>query len=145
MSNLTPEKFRRKVGISFIGHPSKTEQAHGDTVSIHSIMKRYRKTGVLDHVSKYEGTYMDMAEAPQFQEAQNIIADAKSMFETVPSHIRKDFGNDPMNFVEFMQNPDNRSEIEEYGLSSSHLPVNLDNNNQELPLPTPTPAEEEKE
>ena len=62
-----------------------------------------------------------MAQAPEFQEAQNIIAEAKSMFETVPSRIRSDFKNDPELFIAFMQNPKNREAIEDYGLDASHL------------------------
>ena len=36
-----------------------TEQAHKDDVDIHKIMKRYERTGIIDHLAKHKGTYMD--------------------------------------------------------------------------------------
>lgn len=136
MSNMTNPKVRRRVQLDFSDSPSLTEQAHKDEVSIHHIMKRYKKTGVIQHVNQYEGTYGDFTDAPGYTEAQNIIASANSMFETVPSHIRTEFGNDPGQFLKFMQNPDNRDEIEAYGLSTSHLPVR-----EEEVLPATPPPE----
>ena len=139
MSIMTPERYRRKISIDFEGVVPITEQAHKDEVSIHNIMRRYKATGVLTHVNQYRGQYMDMAQAPEYQEAQNIIADAKSMFETVPADIRQDMHNDPMEFVEFMQNPGNREKIEDYGLDTSHLPPEVAEQ-PVVPTPAPTPT-----
>jgi len=100
---------------------SMTEQAHRDEVKIQNIIAKHQKTGLLNHVSKYEGTYSDMASATDFTEAQNIIAEAKSMFETVPSEIRAIFDNQPEKFLDFMQNQENIESIEEMGLDASHL------------------------
>lgn len=123
MTNITQQRYRnRKTAISFKDSPSMTEQCHKDECKIQNIMRKYKKTGVLNHVSQYQGTYMDMATAPDYTEAQNIIAEAKSMFETVPSHIRTQFNNDASQYLDFMQNPENRKEIEALGLDASHLP-----------------------
>lgn len=122
MSNRTPAHLVRKVQVDFTDDPGFTEQAHKDEVSIHNIMRKYKQTGVIEHNAQYEGEYMDMTSAPDFYEAKVIIAEANSMFETVPAHIRKDFDNDPAQFLDFMQDPANYQEIEEYGLSTAHLP-----------------------
>ncbi|AXL14595.1 internal scaffolding protein [Microviridae sp.] len=111
----------RRVAKSFKDTESMTEQCHKDEVSIQNIMRKHRQTGVIQHVAQYQGQYMDMVNAPDFHEYQNILAEARSMFETVPSHIRKDFDNDPQKFLEFMQNAENIEAIEEYGLDASHL------------------------
>jgi len=103
------------------------------------ILKKYLKTGVISHLSKYQGTYMDFPDAPTFHEAQNIIADTKTMFETVPAVIRADFDNDPSKYLEFLQNPENKLKIEAYGLSTSHFPPEA-----ETCEPIPTPAPEPK-
>ncbi len=113
----------------------RTEQCHKDEVNIHHILRQYQKTGVIQHVNKHQGTYMDLADLPDYQEAQNIIATAKSLFESVPAVIRADFHNDPQEYIEFMQNPENREEIEAYGLDASHLPPIEDN---VPPFDTPT-------
>lgn len=111
---------RRRVKVEFT-EPGMTEQAHADEVKIQNIMKRYRQTGVIDHVNKYQGDYLNFADAPSYHEAMNIIAEAKSMFETVPAHIRADFDNDPQKYIDFMQDNANIDAIEEYGLDASHL------------------------
>lgn len=129
---LAPKQYRRKVSITFDPKEDMCEQAHKEACDIHNIMRKYEKTGIIEHVNKYEGTYMDMADAPDYHAAQMILADAKSMFETVPSSIRADFDNDPAKFVTFMQNPENRAEIEAYGLSADHLPPVEPKNTQEV-------------
>jgi len=117
------------------GTPSRTEQAHKDEVNIHHILKRFQKTGLVTHTNKHEGTYNDYVDAPDFQEAQQIIASANSLFESLPSSLRRKMDNDPQKFVDFMQNEDNRDEMAELGLSTAHLP-------DVVPTPTPTPTPE---
>ena len=109
-----------RKGIKFVGR-SMTEQAHKEECDIHNIMGKYEREGILSHVSKYKGTYSDMVDAPDFQEMQNTIAEAKSMFETVPSRIREQFQNDPGQFLQFMQDEKNVDAIEEMGLDARHL------------------------
>lgn len=100
---------------------SMTEQSSAAACDIHKIMARYKKTGVMDHVNEYQGRYGDV-EAVNLQDALQTVIDAEEMFQTVPSHIRKHCENDPVKFLEFMQNPENKQQIEEFGLSASHLP-----------------------
>jgi len=123
MSNITPDRYRNPSPLSFEGFKSLTEQSHAPSCDIHTIMRKYRRDAVLDHVSQYKGTYADFAQVPDFREAHTIIAEANSMFETVPSHIRADFENDPIQYIAFMQDPDNVKAIEAYGLDASHLPA----------------------
>ena len=104
-----------------VGEESMTEQAHKDEVNIQRIMKRYEKTGLIEHVNQHQGTYVDYTNAPDYHTAMTLIANANSVFESVPARIRAEFGNDPAQFLEFMQNPDNFEKIEEYGFDTSHL------------------------
>lgn len=120
MSNITPDRYRRRIKIGEFGE-SLTEQEHRNTVEIHHILAKYKATGLLEHTNQFQGQYLDMATAPDYQEAQNIIANAKSMFETLPSDIRLAFENNPANFLETMQNPEEREFIESLGLDTSHF------------------------
>lgn len=95
--------------------PSMTEQAHKDDCDIQKILKKYAQTGVITHNNAVQGTYQDFPSGMDFQSAQNIIAEGKSLFETVPARIRADFDNDPAKFLEFTQNPDNRDAMDAYG------------------------------
>lgn len=107
------------------------EQSHKKECDMHHIMRKFRETGVLNHVKEYEGKYMDMADPISFQEAMNTVTQAQQMFDSVPSHIRKRFGNDPVAYLEFVQNPDNLPELREMGLARAI----------EKPVQEETPAE----
>lgn len=148
MSISTPQRYRRRVSVRFDepmemrspnqpvpAFQSLTEQCHKDECDIHVIMKKFKEQGVITHVNAHKGTYGDYANAPSYHEAQNIIAEAASLFESVPAHIRAAMDNDPQQFVDFMQNPRNRDEMKELGLDTSHLPP--------LETITPPPASDQ--
>lgn len=97
--------------------PSRTEQAHKDETDINRIMKKYEKTGLLNHVNQYQGDYGDFTDAPDYQTALNRVMEANEMFMTLPSAIRKQFGNDPASFVEFVGNPQNAQQLIDMGLA----------------------------
>lgn len=118
-----------------------TEQSHKQSCDIHTIMRKYEKTGMVTHLANYSGQYMDMASAPDFQTAQTILAETRSMFETIPARIRADFDNDPGRFLDFIQNRHNREAIANYGFSTDHLPP-VENPPAVPPTPAAPPAEE---
>lgn len=121
--HLTPVlRKRRRSSIDFTNETMMTQQSQKEESDIHNILKKHAATGLLSHVNKYKGEYADMSSAPEFQEAQNIIAEAKSVFETVPAKLRAKFHNNPDEFLDFMQNPANRDKIEDMGFDASHLP-----------------------
>lgn len=127
---------RKKVRKSFEGVISKTEQSHKDSCDIVLIMRQAQRTGMVNHLAQHEGRYMDLANRPDFQSAQNIIAEANSTFETVPSKIRELFHNDPGEFLEFIQNESNRDHMIELGFGDAHLPPR-----QEDPPPGDPPGD----
>ncbi|AXL14630.1 internal scaffolding protein [Microviridae sp.] len=126
---------RKRVAINFEGCLALTEQHHKDECDIHNIMRKQKKTGVIEHVNAYQGTYGEMPTGNEFHENMNIIAKAQTMFETVPSHLRNMFENDPAKFLDFMQDPKNKNKMEELGLDASHLPEPAEN------LNTPAPSD----
>ena len=74
---------------------SRTEQAHKSETDINRIMAKYEKTGLINHVNNYQGDYGDFTNAPDYQTALNSVLAANEMFATLPSKLRKQFGNDP--------------------------------------------------
>lgn len=112
-----------RVGIDFADDEGMTEQSHKDSCDMHLIMRQYAETGLVTHRAQYDGQYMDMASAPDFQAAMDTVAKAASMFESVPSSIRNEFNNDPARFLDFMQDSKNFEKIAEMGLDNSHLPT----------------------
>lgn len=116
------QKSNGRVQISFEDDPGLTEQSHKDSCDIHFILKKSEKTGILEHVNAHKGTYGDMPTGDEFHNHMNIIANAETLFETIPAKIRNEFENSPAKFLDFIQNPDNREKMEEIGFDSSHLP-----------------------
>lgn len=115
------QKDRRRVQIDFSDEQSLTEQHHKESCDINSILGRAQRTGVIEHVRASQGYYGTAPTGDDFQRHQNVVAKALSMFETVPSHIRREFDNDPAKYLDFMSQNKNYDAIEALGLDPSHL------------------------
>lgn len=92
-----------------------TEQHHKKECDVNEIIRKYDKTGLISHVSRFEGQFGDLTQM-DFKEAQDLIINSKRMFDELPSKIRKRFDNDPGELLKFMENPDNRQEAIELGI-----------------------------
>lgn len=140
MSITTPEKYRRR---SVHPHSDEiiTEQSHKDTCDIHTIMRKYEKTGLIEHVNTRGAEYADYCDAPDFKEAMDYIANANSLFESVPARIRDQFHNNPAEYLEFMTDPSNLEKIREMGLPVEHLEASTSDS---APTPAPTPTKGKK-
>lgn len=95
--------------------PSMTKQSFRDECDINTIMARYMKTGVLDFANKHAPQYADVSNI-DFAQAMADVLMAKSMFDDLPAKIRARFSNDPGQFLAFIDNPDNASEMLAMGL-----------------------------
>lgn len=98
------------------GDVSLTKQSFKKECDINNILKRYMKTGLIDHINKHQGVYTDLSTSTEYHEAMNIIMEANDSFSLLPSEIRNKFNNDPAQFLDFVSNPDNRQEMAELGL-----------------------------
>lgn len=118
---------------------SLTKQSFKDECDINRIMARYEKTGMIDHYNEHSSRYGEHS-APDFLEAQIIIADSKSMFEQLPAKVRATFHNSPAEFLEFTDDP--TREYDDYvslGLAlPRQAPMSAPEGSAE-PDPTPTP------
>lgn len=126
---------------------SRTKQAHKDETDINRIMQKYQKTGLLDHVNKYQGEYGDFSEVTDFQSALNKIHESQEMFGTLPSSIRKQFDNDPGKFLNFVEDPNNFDAAVDLGLFTPLEPAEPGGGTSGeavgvSPEPTPTTSDE---
>ncbi len=108
---------RSRVKATNKGCKGRTKQEFKDECNVNNILKQYDKTGVIEHLSNHEGFYTEVNDV-DFQQAQDIIADGNSMFEGLPSGIRKKFDNAPEKFLEFMHDESNIDEAIKLGLVS---------------------------
>jgi len=102
-----------------------TEQAHKKETDVNLIVKKYDKTGLINHIQTIEAEFGDVT-GVQFQEMQNKVANAKSAFAALPAEIRSKFDNDPSELLKFMDNPENREEGIKIGLIHEDTPLDLD-------------------
>jgi len=99
---------------------SLTHQAMAPECDINTIMKKYEKTGVLEHRNRFQGAYGDFTSVPQdYHESMNAVIAAEEMFSTLPARIRRRFHNDPGAFIDYATNPENGPELVAMGLATS--------------------------
>lgn len=96
--------------------PSRTKQAFKQECDINRIVRRWKADGVLTHVNRFKGNYGDFTGIPDYRECLDKVMYADEMFSTLPAAIRKRFDNDPANFIDFVDNPQNRDQMIEMGL-----------------------------
>jgi phage internal scaffolding protein len=128
-----------RVTFSTTG-PSLTHQSMMAETEINSIMKKFEKTGVLEHRNTFEGKYGDFIDIPMdYHESMNAVIRANDMFATLPSKTRRRFGNDPGQFLEFVGDPKNASEMVALGLAEARPTPVIDNDDLTPPkLATPS-------
>ncbi|QCQ84684.1 internal scaffolding protein [Blackfly microvirus SF02] len=98
--------------------PSLTRQEFADDCDINNLMAQYEKTGVINHFNNGEPRYYDFEEMPDLQNSLHILKDATTAFMSLPAHVRKEFDNDPTQFIEFASDPKNLDKMREYGLAA---------------------------
>lgn len=108
------ERYEKK-GITF-SEPSRTKQQFKEQSDINNILKRYQATGILDHVSKFQPVYADVADYGDLTHAFEIVNNASEAFNALPSELRFELDNDPRKLVEFIKDPNNAERCIKYGL-----------------------------
>ncbi len=103
--------------VSPPGHTPAQQQFKQDC-DINTIMQRFQKDGITDHVNKHQLEY-GFATPVQYHQAMNIITAADSMFNDLPSSLRNEFSNNPQAFLEFVQDEKNAERAQELGIALS--------------------------
>ena len=112
------KNYERSRVAQPIGDPDKclVQQSAMRECDVNSIMAKYRKTGLLEHVNRFQGNYGDFTEAPTYHDAFNKLVEAQEMFQSLPAHVRDKFANDPGLFLEYVSDDKNKAGMEELGL-----------------------------
>lgn len=94
---------------------SMTQQQYQDECDINFLMKKYdNNINLVPPLNR--GVYADMSEIPNYQEMLQTLDLAETAFMALPAQVRKRFGNDPGNLIEFLQDPNNYDEGVKLGL-----------------------------
>ncbi len=128
---------RDRVQITF-AKKGRTKQSFKDECDINQIMAKYQKTGALAHVNQHGAEY-GFATSDDFATSMRIVTQAQEMFDGLPSTIRTRFANDPAQFLDFVQDANNKDQMVDMGLIdkvTEEDPTKAPNN-----TPEPTPPE----
>lgn len=116
---------------------SMTKQSFKDEVDIYNVLEKYKNTGILPR-PRGELSYGDFSQVGSFQEAVHMVQQAEEQFMELPSHIRDQFGHDPVAFVAFVENPKNQEELVKMGLATQTIQLSKN----DTPPKTEPPKEE---
>lgn len=101
-------------GIVFC-EPTMTQQQFKADCDINTILDRYKVTGTLPYIAAPFSSE-DFSEGFDYREALHQIAEADAAFMELPASVRKEFNNDPSEFLDFIDNPNNFEKAVELGI-----------------------------
>lgn len=128
-------------GIVFT-EPSMTQQHFKDETMIDNILQKYAETGFLTDpfTPKRPIQFGDFSDVKDFQTAQNAIALATEYFESLPANVRASFNNSPQEFLNALNDPEQRSKLEEFGFVAPEESKAPESTPQQTPSADPKPS-----
>lgn len=103
-------------GTDFTGDKGFTVQADRKDADINEIVRRLEVTGNVARVNSRPPFYGDVSEFDGLGLALMKVKEAQDLFMTYDANVRERFRNDPVQFVEFLENPDNLKEAQDLGI-----------------------------
>lgn len=138
--------FRPHDRVQLLPGPGRTKQSFSEESNINIIMARYERDEIATHLNQFNGSYGNFIGAPDYHTAMNQIRAAGEMFQDIPAGVRAKFNNDPAQFLEFVQDPENIEAMIEMGLARKAVPISLSDaaddviTTAEPPLPEMSPT-----
>lgn len=95
---------------------SMVQEQFADACQTDTIIRKYNMMGVNPFIAAGASQYLDTTQIPDFVCAQNAQIKVKEYFEGLPSDVRLEFNNDPMQFAEVVSDPRNADYLREIGV-----------------------------
>ncbi|AXH74066.1 MAG: internal scaffolding protein [Microviridae sp.] len=99
-----------------------TRQEFKDECDINVLLARYERTGVLPANNQGAPQYLDVSDVPDLARSFEMIEAAQRAFMTLPASVRREFDNDPIQFVDYASNPASLNQMREWGLAPPAAP-----------------------
>lgn len=100
-----------KENSTTIEGKSMTKQSHKDECDVNKIMAKFQRDGAMTHVNTRQPQYGD-ATALDFKAAMDLITSSTELFQALPSELRNAFKNDPASFLDYVNNPENKEDVD---------------------------------
>lgn len=110
---MSKAKVKARKGAIVFNDPHKTKQDHGQMADINAIATMYYD-GRLPYPDNPPLVYGQQT-SHDVQENLYLVADLKSRFSELPSDLRDAFGNNPVGYLDWIE--ENASEVESRGLA----------------------------
>ncbi len=110
--------YPKAAVMDFSKTKSLTQQQFKDEADINVVMSRFSKTGVLGNPESARSRTPKFGDFSNvdFQSASEVVANAQSDFEGLPSDVRAKFGNDVQELLDFVADPANKDSAISMGL-----------------------------
>lgn len=105
---------RPTPGLTMPADAQGAKQSFKAECDINQIMKKYLNTGTIPQ-GVAVGRYGDFSEACEYLDAQMTIKNAEAQFLAMPAQMRKEWGNDPATFLDWVADPNNLDRLHELG------------------------------
>lgn len=112
--NYDQDEVSEFTGLS-CGDRSLAVQSAFEETDINTIVRRFHVTGQLPQGVAVP-SFIEFNEVFDYQTAMNVLLEANKAFMQMPAEVRARFGNDPAEFVAFVDNDANREEAERLGV-----------------------------
>lgn len=106
---------RLRVGFDCEGE-SLTVQAEAESCDLNVIVKRFGMANLVESHRRAQLRYEELPPQMDYQEALLQIEAAHGLFMALPSGLRKRFNNNPAEFLDFVDDPENADELVALGL-----------------------------
>lgn len=91
---------------------SRTKQSFKDSCDVNKILARAQITGAESHLARFGAKYGDFGNF-DFAENYRKIHEAERIFGNLPAEVRREFDQDPAEFFEFVNKPENAEKLDQ--------------------------------
>lgn len=116
MEFVSKYKGKKKVTLE-CKDVSLADSSQQSATDINNIMRKYKKTGVITHITNAIPQFGDVSQIGDYQSCLERVKNAEQLFSELPARTRERFRNDPAQFLSFMDNEDNFEEAIKLGLA----------------------------
>lgn len=121
---MSPERTRERPRVHpRQGGPSRTKQSYQDQCDVNIIVKQFSGNGLFTHTAKTIPRYADVSESGDLLQAYQAVEAAAEEFGDLPAEVRAVAENNPVRFLQMLEDPQQRAELMEAGLVDQVTPV----------------------
>lgn len=108
--------YSRKA-VTFEGSEKLTESSGKEASLISNILKRFTVEDLAQQQEDLKLSYGDATAFADYQGSLNLVLEVEEKFATLPAELREKFDNDAALYVDMINDPDKKEELEAMGIT----------------------------